>query len=591
MTTIDTLVRWDLTPLLDDGSPEGIDRLLQQLSEEVETFRARHVGRISHLPPDQLATVMTEYERLLERLIPVQVYAELLFAQDSSDPGRQVLSQKVHECANGWSRQLLFMEHELTNADDDSFQRFLAAETLSPLRHYLTALRRFRPHTLPEREEQLLKEKALTGIDAFCRLFDELSSSYRFRFTLDGEEREMTGEELLSLLHHPDPTIRERSFTLFLDRHRDDRVTYGAIFNTVALHHRQEREMRGYSGGPLSPTNLANELSDDTVTSLLDATEEAYPLARRYFRLKKTFLGLDPFKNTDIYAPTAASPRRYTLEEARRLVDDAYRSFSPDFARIVDSFFVDRRIDTHPAPGKSGGAFCMGASPSIPPYILLNFTGTLRDVSTLAHEAGHGIHFVLSSRQRFLNYHPPLPLAETASVFGEMLLTRRLLESTTDRGEQRSILAASIEDIIATTMRQVVLTRFEERLHREREEGLVTVERIGDIWMEENGKLFGDVVEPIPSYSFGWSYISHFVHSRFYCYSYTCAELIVLALFRSWLDEGERFIPAYSAILERGGSASPEETLSLAGITLDRPFWQKGYTVLEALIDRFESLL
>jgi len=589
--TGDTPMEWDLSPLLKSHSRENIDPLLDQLSKDVESFRSRYAGRLSHLSPEQLSAACAEYEELSERLLPPQVHAQLLFARDSGDPSNQVLSQKLHEFGNDCSRRLLFFEHELITLDDETFDRFRDAPSLASLGHYLTSLRRFRPHTLSEREERLLKEKALTGVDAFCRLFDELSASYRYRFTLDGEEREMTGEDLLSLLHHPDPAVREGAFSLFLDRHRDDGVTYGAIFNTIALDHRQDREMRGYTGGPLAPTNLANELSDETVTSLMEATEEAYPLARRYFRLKKRCLGLDRFRNTDIYAPIAPSPRRYTLGEARRLVDDAYRSFSPLFAEIVDSFFTGHRIDTHPAPGKTGGAFCMGISPSIPPYILLNFTGTHRDVSTLAHEAGHGIHFVLSSRQRLLNYHPPLPLAETASVFGEMLLARRLLERATERQERMAILAASIEDIIATTMRQIVLTRFEERLHREREKSLLPLERICDLWMEENGKLFGDAVEPIPSYRFGWSYISHFIHSRFYCYSYTCAELIVLALFQTWVEQGERFTPAYTAILESGGSRSPEETLAQGGITLDRHFWRKGYTLLEGMIDEFERLL
>lgn len=581
---------WDLSPILPPGEHERIDLHLDTLRGEAASFRDRYAGRISTLAPEELAEAFERYEVLSERLLRPQVFAQLLFALDSGDPEHQILSQKTHEFGNFCSRELLFFEHELITAPDDTFDRFLRDPRLDSLSHYLRAVRRFRPHTLPEREERLLKEKSLTGVDAFCRLFDELSASYRFRFTLEGEEREMTGEELLSLLHHPDPVVRERSFSLFLERHAADAITYTAVLNDVALDHRQEREMRGYLGGPLAPTNLANELSDDTVRELMEVTEESFPLARRYYRAKKRLLGLDRFLNTDIYAPLAPSTRTYSLDEARALVTGAYRSFSPRFADIIDSFFADRRIDTHPAPGKSGGAFCMGISPSIPPFILLNFTGTLRDVSTLAHEAGHGIHFVLCGKQRLLNYHPPLPLAETASVFGEMLLIRHLLEKTDDQAERRAILAASIEDVIATTMRQIVLTRFEERVHLERERELLTTDRICTLWIEENMKLFGDAVEPIPPYRYGWSYISHFIHSRFYCYSYTCAELIVLSLFRTWIDQGERFIPSYTAILESGGSLSPGETLSRAGITLDRRFWQKGYEMLEELIDEFERL-
>jgi oligoendopeptidase F len=341
----------------------------------------------------------------------------------------------------------------------------------------------------------------------------------------------------------------------------------------------------------MTPTHLGNELSAEVVERLMAVSEENYHLARDYFRLKARLMKLPKLKNSDIYAPLGDSGRRYSFDEARELVLTSYGDFNPAYRPILDAFFTERRLDVLPRPGKGGGAFCMGMTPALPPYVLLNFTGNLRDVSTLAHELGHGLHFVLAQRQSMLNYHAPLPLAETASVFGEMLLTRHLLAGETDPAVKIELLCAKIEDIIATTFRQNVLTRFEERMHRERSEGLLTASRLCTLWWEENDKLYGDAVEMIEPYAWGWSYISHFIHARFYCYSYTFAELLVLSLYREYLREGAAFLPAYEAILASGGSWSPGDTVRPAGIDLNDPgFWQKGYDVLKELIGELKSL-
>jgi oligoendopeptidase F len=342
----------------------------------------------------------------------------------------------------------------------------------------------------------------------------------------------------------------------------------------------------------MDTTHLANELAPPIVERMMEVTEQNYPLAQEYYRLKAQLLGIPKLKNTDLYAPLRDTGRRYPFTEARELVLEAFGSFSPPFRKTAEEFFVDRRIDLLPRPGKSGGAFCMGIAPSLPPYVLLNYTGNPRDVATLAHELGHGVHFVLAQRQSMLNYHPPLPLAETASVFGEMLLTRLLLERESDPKVRAELLCARIEDIIATTFRQNVLTRFEERLHRERKNGLLSTSEICDLWWAENARLYGDSVEMIPQYRWGWSYIPHFIHSRFYCYSYIFAELLVLCLYRKYLSEGPSFVPVFTAILESGGSRSPEDALREAGITLDDPcFWQDGYSCLRNMLDELKNLV
>jgi oligoendopeptidase F len=582
---------WDTTPLYPSTTSPELASAFEDSSTQVARFRERYREKVAGLSAQELLEALRAYEALDELLVKPQLYAHLLFAADSENDENKRLSQKSAEFGNLMGRELLFFDLEIIQMEDDKFTTLLGDGLLAPYRHFLEALRKFRPHTLSEREESLLSQKGLTGVQAFCRLFDEVSASLRYRLEIDGEERELTGEELLALLHHPDASLRERAFSTFLKRHQEHEILFSAVFNNVALDHSQEMELRAYSH-PMEPTNLGNEIPTPVVESLMQVSEKNYPLAQEYFKMKAKLLGMERLKNCDVYAPLNDSGRKYSFEEARAMVVEAYGGFSTELAQMADSFFTERRVDVLPRPGKSGGAFCMGMTPSLPPYLLLNFTGNLRDVSTIAHEVGHGIHYLLAQGQTMLNYHPPLPLAETASVFGEMLLTRHLLQNETDRDLKRSLLCAKIEDIIATTFRQNVLTRFEERMHLERKNGLLTSSQLCDIWWEENGRLYGDAVEMIEPYRFGWSYISHFIHARFYCYSYTCAELLVLSLYQLYLKERESFIPIYRGILADGGAKTPAETLAPAGIVLSDPaFWQNGYDLLNDLIQELKELV
>ncbi len=591
MATSAPLQGWNTAPLYAGPDAPELTGDFQAGDNAARRFRETWLGRVATLDAGTMLGALTDYESLHEALVKPQLYAHLLFAADSESDVNKQLSQQAMEFGNRVTREILFFELEIMQIEDDRFAQIVNDPRLANYRHFLEGVRKFRPYALPEREEQLLKLKNLTGSEAFARLFEELSASLRFPFVLDGAEREMTGEELLALLHHPDATVREQAFATFLDGHAEHAIVLSTIFNTVALDHGQELELRGYRH-PMEPTNIGNELPDQVVEHLMTVSEANYPLAREYFRLKARLLGVPRLKNSDIYAPVGETHRSYTFDEARTLVLDAYEQFNPAYRPIIEAFFTDARIDIPPRPGKTGGAFCMGMTPSLPPYVLVNFTGTLRDVSTLAHELGHGLHFVLAQRQTMVNSHAPLPLAETASVFGEILLTRHLLASEDDKSVRIALLCAKIEEIIATTFRQNVLTRFEERLHRERAEGLLTAARIGDLWWEENGRLYGDAVEMIEPYRWGWSYISHFIHTRFYCYSYTFAELLVLALYRRYQEAGAAFVPSYEAILASGGSQSPADTVRPAGIDLFAPdFWQKGYDVLAEMIEELKSLV
>jgi len=589
MTNSDDRYMWDMTILYPSPDSPELDMALSSLDSETELFREKYFSVTASLPPlNQLEAIM-EYERLQVSISKPLCYAHLLFASDSGNEAFRALSQRCTELSSRISQRLLFFEIELINLEEDAFEKLLRLDESANYRHFLRSIRRFRPYILKENEEQLLTRKNLTGINAFTRLFDELSASFLHKMELDGEEREFTGEELLSMLHHPSADIRFRSLATFLDKYAENGIVYNSVFNNMALDHAEEMELRGYRT-PIQPTNIGNEIPDEAVEHLLSVTERNYGLAQRYFNIKANLLGIDKIRNCDIYAPVAPDLKKYDFETAREMVVSSYSDYDCKFGGIIDAFFRERRVDVMPRRGKSGGAFAMGISPESPPFLLLNYTGTLRDIATIAHEAGHGLHFVLSGKQNMLNYHPPLPLAETASVFGEMLLTRRLLENENDTTARKSLLCAKIEDIIATTFRQTVLTRFELRLHYERKNRLLSNDTISEIWLEENGKLFGDSVEMIPAYRWGWSYISHFIHSRFYCYSYTFAELLVLALFQKYREEGESFKPGYLMLLESGGSRSPYETAKLCGIDItENDFWQKGYDFLADLVDDLEN--
>ena len=581
---------WNTTLLYPAPDSPELEADLGSFDQLAADFRRSYFEKVAGLDNTALLASIREYESLQNRMAKPFCYAHLLFAADSGNEVYRALSQRCSELGSRLSQQLLFFDLELMELDDDRFESFRTFPGTTGYLHFLEGIRKFRPHTLKENEERLLTRKDLTGVRAFTKLFDELSASFSYVMEVDGEQRDLTGEELLSLLHHTSPDVRFRAMTLFLERHGENGIVYNAVFNNMALDHGQEMELRRYRT-PIQPTNIGNEIPDEAVEHLMSVTEANYGLAQEYFRIKAGMLKMETLRNCDIYAPVAEAERSYTFDEARDLVVDSYREYDPQFGDIVEAFFTERRVDVLPRTGKSGGAFAMGISPDLPPYLLLNYTGTLRDLATIAHEAGHGLHFVISQKQSLLNYHAPLPLAETASVFGEMLLTRRLLDNETDPAVRRSLLCAKIEDIIATTFRQTVLTRFELRLHNERNGGLLSNDRIAEIWLEENGRLYGDSVEMIPAYRWGWSYISHFIHSRFYCYSYTFAELLVLALFQKYREDRESFKPGYHALLESGGALSPADTARLAGIDItDSGFWQKGYDVLAGLIEELKLI-
>jgi len=586
---------WDLSPLYAGPEDPRWAADLNSARERGKSFRHDFRGRIrsENLSADRLAAALRSYEELQKQSLRPYLYAQLLFAGDSAADTHKALVAKAREVWSAIAEETLFFELELLAIDEEPLARLIRDPEVAPYAHFLQHLRAHAPYTLSEEVEQVLKRKDLSGKEAFVQLFEELTSSLRFTFCMPGEEasREVTGEELLALLYHPSAEVRERAFGVFLEKHADNALVLTSCFNNLLLDHGKEVELRRYPD-LMTPTHLVNETEADMVARLMEVTESNYALARKYFDFKRRLLNLPQMKNSDLYAPLAMETRKISFDEAKEAVLAAFGSFSPQLGKVAEAFFVDRRIDVLPRPGKSGGAFCQGMLPGLPPYVLVNFTGTPRDVATLAHELGHGVHFALSQGQNLFHYQAPLPFAETASVFGEMLLTRHLLDREENRQAKIELLCAKLEDIIATTFRQNVLTRFELAAHRKRAEGLLSAEDLCCLWWEENGKLFGDSVSMIAPYRWGWSYISHFIHARFYCYSYVFGELLVLALYQKYREEGNEFVPRYMELLSRGGSRKPAELLAPLGIDLTDPdFWQKGYDYVGGLLNELQELV
>ena len=583
--------KWDLSDLYSGPEDPLIAEDLKNSSALTKEFSETYQGReVSALSPPEFLQALKKYEFLQEAGVKPFLYASLLFAENTRDTRYKTLMELAKEKWNELETQLLFFRLAIMRLPEEKLGSFLEYEPLRAYEHALQFLRRFLDFTRSENEEEIINRKNLTGRSAFTTLFDEFSGSFTFRLMVEGKEEELTGSEMLAMLYSPDRDLRERALRAFLQHYERNSLVFTSIFNALILDSRVEDEIRGYQT-PMHRTHLENEISPETVELMMQVTENHYSLAREYFQLKACRLGLPKLKNTDLYAPYPGGRKKLSFQEAQLLLVDSFHHFYPRFGEIAQEFITKRWMDTEVRQGKYGGAFCSGLTPSLHPYLLINFTGHFRDALTLAHEMGHAIHFYLARKQTLLNFDPPLPLAETASVFGEMIMIHALLQKEQEVAVRQALLGAEIEDIIATVFRQNVLTRFEQEAHKRRRDHFLTGEEIAEMWWQANLRLFGESVEMIPEYRWGWSYISHFIHSRFYCYSYVFGELVVLSLFQRYQEEGDPFLPHLIRLLESGSSRSLDALLAQVGLDIHRAgFWEKGFTVIRGLIDELKSL-
>ncbi len=589
MTVMDVQdVAWDLDPLVDGDGPEGADRQLDEADERAAVFARAHAGRVADLDGPGLAAAMAELEAIVDLIGRAGSYAMLRFAVDTADPANGALLARVQEKATATETKLLFFELEWAALDDDHADSLLDAEGLETTRHHLRTLRRYRPHLLSEPEEKLMTEKALTGRDAWSRLFSELTSAVRVELP-DGDDG-VPLDVALSRLVSPDREVRRTTAEAVTAALEPGLRTRAYVFNTLLQDKATDDRLRAYPSW-LASRNLANEASDESVQALLDAVKSNYDLPQRWYRLKAELLGLERLADYDRMASVADEEIMVDWPDASELVLTTFHEFSPVMGDLAKRFFDERWIDAPVRPNKRGGAFCAYTTPSVHPFVMLNYTGRRRDVLTLAHELGHGLHAALAIPRGPLEQHTPLTVSETASVFGETLVFRRLLDAADTPASRLALLAENIEGSIATVFRQTAMNGFEELVHTARRtEGELSVDRFGELWHESQSAMLGDAVEITDGYRMWWSYVPHFIGTPGYVYAYAYGQLLALSVYRRFTEEGEGFVPRYLELLGAGGSRSPEALAAIAGLDLEDPsFWAKGLELVRDQLDAAEA--
>jgi oligoendopeptidase F len=578
-------VHWNLADLLDGAGEERVGLLVDEALERAEAFAGRYRGALQSIDGPGLREAMEELGAIYDLVGRAGSYAGLRFSTDTADPERGALLQSVQERGTKLETLLLFFDLEWAALDDDRAEELLATDGLDFCRHHLRTARRYRPHLLSEPEERILTEKAISAHAAWTRLFDEQTGAIEVSL-----EEPVTLDMALSRLHSPSRDVRRTTAEAVTRALEPGLRTRASIFNALLVDKATDDRLRSYPHW-LAARNLANEASDKSVAALIAAVRGRYELPRRWYRLKAQLLGLERLADYDRMAPLESDEVEVPWNEARALVQDVYGGFSGTLGEIVERFFEEHWIDAPPSPGKRGGAFCSGTVPSVHPYVLLNYTSRRRDVLTLAHELGHGVHFALAASQGIFHQDTPLTLAETASVFGETLTFGRLLESSPSPAARLALLAENIEDTIATVFRQVAMNRFEDLVHNERRDsGELSVARLGELWAESQEELLGDSVEVTENYRCWWSYIPHFIGSPGYVYAYAYGQLLALSVYERYLEEGPEFEARYIELLAAGSSRSPQELGVIVGIDLSDPgFWDRGLDLIERRLADAES--
>lgn len=585
-------VTWDLSDLYAAVDDPRIEADLGHLKRRAIAFEGNYRGAVAGdgRSAGTLAAALTELEGIYEGLGKVLAFAGLTFAGDTRPTRHGALLARAREATSDIRSHLRFLELEWAALPDDAAAALLADPALAHYRHHLVRERDFAPYRRPEGEELILDLKANTAARAFGRLFDETMARLRVSATVHGEQRTLTEEQALALLHDPDRATRRAAAGGLTDALAAQEPVLVFILNTVLADHASDDRIRGFAN-PMAARNLDNEISQDAVDALLDACDGAMDMAHDYYRLKGALLGLADLCDYDRFAPVG-EPGRIPFGAARGIVLDSFAAFAPRMGRIAREFFDGRWIDAQPREGKQGGAFAHPVTPQVHPYVLLNYQGRARDVMTLAHELGHGVHQYLARDRGYLGASTPLTLAETASVFGEMLVFDTLKGRDLAAAERLALLCGKLEDIFATVFRQVALTRFEQQTHAARRaEGELSPERLNGIWRAVNAPMFGDALRLTEGYDRWWSYIPHFIHTPFYCYAYAFGELLTLSLYGRHLAEGPAFAPRYLDLLAAGGTDRPEALLRKAGVDLTAPgFWEGGLAVVREWVSEARSL-
>jgi len=576
------LTQWNLKELLPDPVKPAVEGYLKKIEGSVSELEAMRPTMTPEISEEAFAKVLVTLESINASIRRLQAYSYLWFSEDTQNEAALNLRDRLDRDLIELGNRILFFEIWFKDLPDQAAERLIASS--GDMRYALESTRRFKPYTLSEVEEKLLNLKDVNGIDALVNLYDMITNRFTFILEVAGEKKNLTRDELTGYFFNTSADIRRAAFQELNRVFAENSTILAQIYShRVRDWHVEALEIRGYAS-PISVRNLSNDLPDQVVDTLLSVCQKNAGIFQRYFKLKAGWLGLKKLRRYDIYAPLAESNKKYDFAQAKEMVLDSYREFSPQVAGLAARVFNENHLDSQLRPGKRGGAFCYPPLPGLTPWVLVNYAGRPRDVATLAHELGHAVHGMLAGGHSVSTFQASLPLAETASVFAEMQLTQRLLSQEQDPAIRRDLLAHAVDDAYVTVMRQSYFTLFEREAHRMIVEG-ASFEEVAAAYMANLVEQFGDSVEISEDFKWEWISIPHIYNDPFYTYAYSFGQLLVLALYQQYRLEGAAFIPRYLKILSYGGSDAPAKILREAGLEIDTAaFWQAGFDVLDEMI-------
>ena len=581
---------WSLAEIMAGHDDATIQAELASLNATLSTFEARRAALDPEMAPALLIDIVRDYETVVEHLYRIEAYGELWFSENTLSPEALAFHNRAQQIVTGAVNRTLFFDLWWKSLSDDEAAALLPpAASHADDRHFLEDMRRTKPYTLDEKSEQIINRKDADGMSALLTLYTMLTNRLEFKLEVDGEMLTLTRDALMSYVQGPNPDLRAAAYQELYRVFGDEAPLLAQVYtNRVRDWHSEQVELRGYAS-PIGVRNIANDIPDAAVDALLNVCRRNVGVFQRYFKLKAGWLGVEKLRRYDIYAPLGASDKRMEYGDAVNMVLDTFARFSPTVAAQAQRVFDENHIDAAVRKGKRGGAFCMTVLPSMTPWVQMSYTGRVRDVATLAHELGHAIHSMQAENHTILTQHAVLPLAETASVFAEQLLTDTLLAQESDPLVRRELLASAVDDAYATVMRQAFFVLFEREAHQAVLDNKSPAE-LNALYMGLLHEMFGDSVEIAPEFQHEWVSIPHIYYTPFYCYAYAFGQLLVLALYRRFQEQGEAFKPGYLKLLAYGGSERPEMILQEAGIDIaDEAFWQGGFDVIAGMIDEMEG--
>jgi oligoendopeptidase F len=583
-----TQKRWSLAELYPAIDSPEMKRDFGELEKNVAAFEKLRSGLTDSITPQDFMAVVHALEGVYVIATKLGSYAELLFTEDTQSQTSMTLVAQTQQVLAGAENRTLFFGLWWKDLSEENVTRLLKG--CGDYRYWLEEMRHFKPHTLSEPEEKIINTKNVTGVSALNTLYDAITNCYTFKIEIDGEIKEVTRGELMMYVREHDADLRARAYQELYRVYGEDGAILGQIYQTIVRDwHNEEVDMRHFSS-PMSARNLGNDLPDEVIDTLLKVSEKNTALFQRFFQLKARLLGVKKLRRYDIYAPIAKSDKRYDFKQATDKVFASFSEFDPKFETLAKRVFNDDHIDSEVRKGKESGAFCATVLPSLTPWVKLNYQGKADDVSTMAHELGHAIHSMLAEQHTLFTQHACLPLAETASTFGEMMLVDRLLSEEADEGVKRDLLFRQVDDAYATIQRQAFFALFEKQAHQMVMDG-ASVDEMAKAYIANLKEQFGDAVEVGDEFKWEWVSIPHIYHTPFYVYAYAFGQLLVFALYKQFKTEGESFKPRYIKLLSAGGSEAPMKVLLDAGVDIRQAsFWQGGFDVIGGLVDQLEKV-